>query len=286
MKQWRGRSSLPWAGALMIVLLVTAGPPSAHSSATGSADPAATTGIEQWREHLEALDPSRPIAYFELAERVADAAGTDELDALARHLFSLAGVLAPDELGRSVALALADMESDAARAEQLRVLAASLTPAGTVWNEVPIGTGSGDLARAIDRTRGRAIVDAFSFYRRGFGARAIGTLRRADAVGALRALDRLLPGGGADRFLAEAEQMRPSLPPSLGESRLEQMLQLEYGILMPDEMRWSTDLIWSRRTPLLEFDPRRLEELFGVDGERTLYRDGRWVSPRGRSSGG
>ena len=66
-------------------------------------------GVPALRQRLRDLKPSNPMAYLELAEEVADAAGGGGNLDLARHLFALAAALDPPRLGRSGCLALADL---------------------------------------------------------------------------------------------------------------------------------------------------------------------------------
>ncbi len=237
-----------------------------------------------WSDRLEGLTPDAPLAYFELAEEIADAAGSESDQDTARHLFALAGVLSPDGLGASAALALADLEASPTRAQQYRGLAALLAPPESAFFTSLFGTARRDVDATTDPVRARALVDAFSFYRRGHGRRALRALQRADAVETLHTLDPIFPGG-THRFLQIAQTIHPGARPTLSDDDLTRLLQIELALLAPDKVPWSVDLTWSRRAPLLEFNPGRLEETFGVDPDRTIYREGRWVSPPARSGG-
>ncbi|TVQ53296.1 MAG: hypothetical protein EA377_08395 [Phycisphaerales bacterium] len=238
-----------------------------------------------WTDRLEALTPDDPLAYFELAEEIADAATSESDQNTARHLFALAGVLTPERFGASAALALADLEASPTRAEQYRGLATLLAPPESVFSTSLIGATLRDADATTDPVRARALVEAFSLYRRGHGRRALRTLQRADAVETLHTLNPIFPGG-THRFVQTAEGLHPGARPTVSDDDLTRLLQIEFALLAPNQVPWSVDLIWSRRAPLLEFNPGRLEETFGVDPDRTIYRDGRWVSPPARSGGG
>jgi hypothetical protein len=104
--------------ALIASLLLALG-----AIAAPQAPPAAEA---RWDAKLQALHPTRPSAYFELAEDIADAAASDEERGLARRLFALAGALDPERLGRSACLALADMQSQPHLRRRLLALATLL----------------------------------------------------------------------------------------------------------------------------------------------------------------
>ena len=86
----------------------------ALEGATGDQEISAGTdrATAVWSSRLEALHPSRPMEYFELAEEVADEAGDEAGRDLARRLFGLAGILDPEGLARSAALAQADLAAE------------------------------------------------------------------------------------------------------------------------------------------------------------------------------
>ena len=68
-------------------------------------------------------------------------------------------------------------------------------------------------------------------------------------------------------------RLRPMLP----ESDITRMLRFEAALLAGPERSWSGDLLLTRGRVLVEVDPEGLEEAFGVDLARPLYRDGMWV---------
>src|SRR5262245_1831352 len=86
----------------------------------------ASGSLQPWTARLEALKPAEPLAYFELAEEVADVAADAQQRELARHLFALAGMLDTKRLGRSACLAIADLEENAVVKRRLLALASLL----------------------------------------------------------------------------------------------------------------------------------------------------------------
>ncbi|MHC4589637.1 MAG: hypothetical protein ACYTAQ_09945 [Planctomycetota bacterium] len=122
----------------------------------------------RWERRLEALSPADPMAYFELAEEVADTAGSESQVALARHLFGLAGALDPQRLGRSACLAIADLEPNEYAKRRLLALGALLDRrAGGFAGRQPVGVV------AIHPEAALAVSEALSYYRKGEGARAL-----------------------------------------------------------------------------------------------------------------
>ncbi len=219
------------------------------------------------QERLEALRPSRPIDYFELAEEIADEAGSPaDLD-LARHLFGLAGVLDPDRLGRSACLALADLEADDIGRRRMLALASMLDPRGAA---LPPSPDPGD-----DPAAALAVAEALGHYRRGEGARAEAALRRAGAMELLESCGHVLRGG-AKRFVEDCRLYRGSRRPQLGAEELATHLRLEAALLAGADRTWSGELLLSTGRPLIEVDPERIEEALGVDRSKPRYRNGLW----------
>ena len=240
-----------------------------------STQPAATQTVrERMNDRLEALSPDDPMAYFELGEEVADLAETPEAYDLARHLFGLAGALAPDRLGCSACLALADLESDPLEKQRLLALSALLDEqAGGGALYVPDRTAAAPSQAAL------TLVEAFSYYRRGEGTKTRALVNDDTVLQLMDEHDRLIPGG-VDRFLHDARVYRDGTRPDLQSGQLRQMLYLELALLTGENRQWSTELALTDGEPLIEVDPNQLAQTFGVDPERPLYRNGRWVSAR------
>jgi len=226
-----------------------------------------------WRERLEALRPREPLAYFELAEEVADAADDPSNRELARHLFGLAAVLDQDRLGRSACLALADLAEDVQTKRRLRALASLLGSDG----EFAIQNGESAEHGLIQFTPEAiiAVTEAISRYRKGQGAQAEAVLRKPGADELLKACDRLLPGG-YNRFREDIKQYRGQARPTLSASDHLRLLHLEAALLAGTDRSWSSELLVTRGEPLIEVDPSRLAESLEVDDSRPYFRNGRW----------
>ncbi|MDY7107745.1 MAG: hypothetical protein SYC29_03825 [Planctomycetota bacterium] len=239
-------------------------------SSNGSRGDAAAT----WEDRLEALRPAVPMAYFELAEEVADRAEDEAQRGLARHLFALAGVLDRDRLGRSACLALADLAEREHERRRLIALA-SLLGRGGIGRSSTSFEGLG-LDGDPTPTAMLALSEAFSYFRRGRGSQALAALREPGAMELLEACDPYLPGG-ANRFLEECRSFRGRVRPNLSQADEIRMLRLETALLAGSDRPWSSALLYGEGRPLIEVDPARLEETLGVDASRPLYRNGRWV---------
>ncbi len=235
-----------------------------------NADDDGGADLGPWTTRLETLDPDHPMAYFELAEEIADASADDPQRELARHLFALSGVLDPRGLGRSVCLALADLEADEHAKRRLLALAALLDErAGGL-----IGGPAGETAYH-DRASVLAVTDALSFYRTGNGAKAVAALRPASAKQILDTYDSIFRGG-SERFVDECRLYRGSRRPVFAEQERVMLLRFEAALLAGDDRSWSGDLLLNDGRPLIEVDPDRLEASFGVDAGQPCYRDGSW----------
>jgi hypothetical protein len=236
---------------------------------------AAGSGEGPWELRLEALSPADPMAYFELAEEVADAASDQRQTALARHLFGLAGALDPQRLGRSACLAVADLEPDGHSRRRLLALAALLDrrPGGLVARQP-------GAAPEIQLETALAVSEAISHYRKGDGTKALKLLERPGAVELLEAWGEVAFRGGAARFAEDCRLYRGARRPTLADRDLVLMIRFEAAILAGINRSWSSDLLLTEGQPLIEVDPDRIEEALGVDGSRPCYRDGRWVECR------
>jgi len=228
----------------------------------------------RWTERLEELRPTLPMAYFELAEEIADEADNGEERALARRLFALAGVLDRERLGRSACLALADLAEREHDRRRLFALASLLGGAGIGQAASgPFGLGWGGTP---DPSAVLAVTEAFSYFRRGEGSKALAALGEPGAMELLNACGPYLPGG-VNRFLEECRSFRGRVRPHLSEADEVRMMRLEMALLAGSDRPWSSALLYGRGRPLIEVDPDRLEQTLQTDASRPLYRDGRWV---------
>lgn len=229
-------------------------------------------GLEAWSERLEALDPARPLEYFELGEEVEDQATSPEERALARQLFGLAGLLDRQRLGSSAALAIANLEARGIARDRLRAAAKLLTPPGTPNLSVT-------SAPALSEAGRLAFCNALAALRRGDGGRARRHLGTADSIEVLEALGPLLPGGVAG-FERDLEYYDGGQRPDLTESEIEAHLVVELNALEPETPGWAASLRATGAAPLLVVDLEQLDRLFAVDPTRPWWREGAWVGRR------
>jgi hypothetical protein len=258
---------------VVLVLVMLLGAIAMETAPASTARPQVANA--RWNDRLEALRPSEPLAYFELAEEMADAASDAAQRDLARHLFALAGSLDPDRLGGSACLAMAAMESDE-RAKRRMLAMAALLGGDTfvTWRADGSSMMQGRIVLPIGSPAAISLAEAFGHYRRGQGARAMETLRRPGVTELLNQCDRMLPMRAA-RFIDECRQMRGARP-RLSAIDLIRMLRLE-AALLGAERTWSSDWLLTEGRPLIEVDPMRMHDALGVDASRPYFRNGRWV---------
>lgn len=263
----------------------------------------ATAEVENIESRLEALTPADPMAYFLLAEEVAYESPDAEDQRLAVHLFVLAHLLDEESgdrlnLARSVALALADLESAPADRRWLLALAELLDSrvGAAQWEEVE--TESEDLA-----LRESAAV-AFALYMSGRFREAEESLDESDIRAVAERYSRLLPGGMApiDAALSGVPTCRechnrrivrsrtdpdgaPTLcytcggdpGPRLPDSAILQHLLVQSLLLDAVGDSWAADALTARDEPLRAVDPGQLGVVYDVRVDRPFYRDGQWV---------
>lgn len=234
---------------------------------------------DRWTTRLESLHPDNPMDYFNLGEEVADQVQNEKERELARRLFALAGVLDTPRLGRSACLALAAIEKENHIKRRLLAMASLLSSTGGGGGS---GSGLGLLSRGdvggFSESTAITITEAFSYYRRGLGSRALSQLRKPGAEEMLKTLDHLLRGGSA-RFLEDCKLYNGQVKPTLTEFNLVKMLTVELAILSGSERSWASELLLSRGQPLIEIESDRLDQVLGVDPSRCVFRGGRWIQP-------
>lgn len=229
--------------------------------------------VARWESELETLQPAQPMRYFELAEDIADAGETDAEREIAKYLFALAGALDSERLGRSAALALADLEANDSVKRRLLALATLLGGGGGGAS----GSTNGTFTEAPPS--GEAVLtvcEALSLYRRGRGPQALSMLEDPGASALIRQYGDLLPGG-YNQFVQDCRIYRGDLRPILSDGELSRMLRLEEALLAGDQRSWSSDLLVTKASPLIEIDPTRVAETLKVNPEYSIYRGGKWV---------
>lgn len=261
--------------ALSSLAFAPSAAPVLSAAPTPSAAPAPSAATD-WSTRLTALTPARPIDYLTLGEEVADAATTAEERELARHLFGLAGALAPTELGRSSALAQASLTQDPRQRRTLHGLASLLNASDDAGGVSEVGRVRPAPQHAV------ALSEAFSQLRRGQGPRALSVLKTAEVAALLEEYGTRLPGG-AERFREDCKTYKGGLRPSYPESQRLNMLEIEKALLGSAVLAserpatsWSSALVETGGSPLLEVDTAKLDVAFGVDPSRPLWRKGQW----------
>lgn len=222
---------------------------------------------------LEALDPARPVTYFELAEEIADGIAPGESDdrTLARRLYGLAGRLDPDGLAASAALGLASLAPDARTATRYRAVASLLDPG--VGGSIGTGRPEVDLETAFE------VADAFGGFRSG---RSI-QLRRllADPAGErlLRAWNDALPGGV--EWLRSQAESEGGGRPALSRRDVLALIRIELSLLDLGRPNWSTLLAIEQDPPIIDLRPERVPAMLLDDDafRRPIRRRGEWRSP-------
>jgi hypothetical protein len=225
---------------------------------------------------LEALHPGNPLAYFELAEELADAPQSDADKETARTVFALSAALDSRHLGRSACLALAQMETDAATRRRLLALATLLE--SHRFSSMPSATAVANRRAAPAPAAVVAAAESLSRYRKGQGALALTAAKEPGAMDVLQSASAAIPGG-LERFLEDCKLYRGQVKPNLSPDEVNTLLRLEAALLAGEDRSWSGELLLTRGEALVEVDPDRLEESLGIDASRCVYRSGRWVKP-------
>lgn len=260
---------------------------------------------------LAALDPSRPLEYFELGEELAyESDERGDID-LARRLYVLAYELdrrrdGDPRLGASVCLALADLTTTEDERRWLLAMAQAARPGGegAAWR------------RAASELSGSApeflLAEALGRWRSGDYRRAQATLDKPDVRAALRKADALL-SGQADRVLHDAQSeptcrecrnrrvVRTGTDPNatmrlcqtcggnpgprLSQSDLLAELRTEQSLVGGTNATWSAQIAVDGGAPLREVDPSELAPYFKVDPDESVWRAGAWARPVAADAG-
>ncbi len=269
------------AASIGVTLHVPAMRP-APAAATSAPDPDVVGVLsERWGRRLEGLEPSRPLAYLELAEEVDDArllgptAATDPVAAAERDLVLRLCFLAArldSSIAPAAARAVADLTEDPRERRRLLAVADLLEGDRLLRGRevriegVPTGRGG-----AAPREVLLAASEAIARIRRGEGERALESLTRhpRDQVAAVF---EPWPGG-----LAGFEQDCRRRPGGLSLRRLRLELAAERRMLEGDAADWVSIARTGGGEPLEEVDAGDLERLFPVDAGRPRWRNGAWV---------
>lgn len=225
-------------------------------------DAAPTRASGSVAARMAALDPSRPIAYLELAEELVDAAPSDSRgDADRAHAIELAGqagALDVAGLGRSAALFILDASRDPVQRARMSALAEVLGSGG-----ISAGSAIPSAASRADPSAVLALARAFAAYARGQAAPARAAIGQRGAAELLDEHPELLPGGAA-RFRADCDRMRDGVAPVFTAAQADALHALIGAALSPGSRTWSESIALYGRAPLPDFDLSKPGELFGV----------------------
>jgi hypothetical protein len=243
----------------------------ATANVTGSAGAPRSDPPFDLDDRLEALDPTRPIEYLELAEEIAEgvSAGAGTERALARRLYGLAGRLDPEGLAASAALGIASLAPDARTADRYRAAASLLSPESvrTIGNRRP----------EIDAATAMEISEAFGEFRSGRAIALRRVLQDPARERLLRGWDEALPGGIG--WLKRQVEGSGRGRPDLDRSDALAMIRVELVLLDRGRPSWSTLLAVEGDPPIVDLRPDRVPALLLDDdsASRPRYRNGAWV---------
>ncbi|MBX3351514.1 MAG: hypothetical protein KF684_01160 [Phycisphaeraceae bacterium] len=266
------------------------------------------SGIASLDARLAALTPSRPIAYFELAEEVASEIQGPEGRALARRLFVLAYELdraagASSRLSRSVCLAL--LELDLLDSDEDRKYVGALAEAMRSDDDIYEPPGMFMLSRGSQGSddASLALATALGEYRAGRFLEAREPLARTDVrsllaqhaptlrnvAGMLREIESRPSCRECRNLRAVRDDLNPDSrrrlcrtcggdpSPALSPIDLVSQMRVESLLLSGADAAWSAQTAAGRVEPFQDIDPARLAERLRVPTDRTIWREGGWV---------
>ena len=264
---------------------------------------------ESLTRSLEALSPDQPLAYYTLAETIADQAGSPQDIELARRLFVLSYVLgeepsAPVWLRASSCVALASLERNPSRRRWLFAVAAILDDryASIERDAQPLGEFSRDLRLAFSEylglvRAGRGALARGRLEQPGMGAiiEAVGEavlgVRNAPSLARIRGEAGVWPckqcsnarsvpdASDPDTKRVLCPNCRGNPGPLLTDEDRIGFVALEAIALRADGRTWSAEHAMLRTGPLLDPDPDGVAAFYQIDVERTVYNSGAWRKP-------
>ncbi len=266
-----------------------------------------TLPIDNLRERLEALEPTDPVAYFQLGEEVAEEFETPEELELARTLFVLAFHLDRDQAGTiapSCAIALAQLQGIGQDRDWLLSLTHALDQryAAPDWRGALPSVGSDHDAYQAAVAVGRV--------RSGHGREATALLQDPDVMAMILRYEPLLSPanqpGSADWLMREARKWpcpecgfnRVSRAidasnsgyvkcrvcsgnpgPEITQEELIAQLRFEARMLNGVQRSWAAQVIADAGAPLRDPTPQDLAPILGIDHRKSLWREGNWIAP-------
>ncbi|MEL6497861.1 MAG: hypothetical protein AAGJ54_04635 [Planctomycetota bacterium] len=255
---------------------------------------------------LESLEPSRPSAYYELAETVAGQAASPADVQLARRLFVLAYSLgsdpnAPAWLRASSCIALASLERDASRRRWLFAVAAILDDRYAALDRGDLAlegfsqeqrlafaeylglvrSGRGVLARArLEQPGMQDLLDAVSAIVLGTqNAPSLARMRGESSVWPCKQCSnaRSVPDASdPDTKRILCPNCRGNPGPLLSNRDRISFVALEAIALRADGRTWSAEHAMLRTAALLDPDPEGVASFYQIDTSRSVYKSGVW----------
>ncbi len=263
--------------------------------------------VADYQDRLAKLTPENPEPYYLLGEEVADVAVEESERAVARRLFLIAYTLwrerGDDRQAASACLAMTTTVTSERDKSWLRAVARSIDP-----RMEPASWDSAAWAEIDPMVAAQAAV-ALGSIRSGDGITARQILADPRVARALARYSSLLQGaGGLARILRDANiwpcpdcrnkrtvrsrsssesgeiicgYCRGDPGPRLRDDEFITHLRVESLLLAGDQNVWSAQLEVDAGAPLRDPDPDTVARVFGIDGTRSLYRDGLWTWPPG-----
>ena len=287
--------------ACVLALLCLAGAQQGESARQTPSLAWAETPDAELSRRLAELDPSSPMAYFELGEEVVSSFPGGEGYRLARERFALAYALDAERTGeatlaRSAALAIAEVTPDPGERRWLLTMAGALR--------------TGETRASVDpelRRQRLQAAEVLSMHRGGEFRRVRPLLMRIDLEQVLRdaGMDRDEARTLVDRVASDAEnlideertdtrtrrdeELEPhprnggNPGPALGPEAYLRSLRAELLLVGGEPGSWSADLVVRGGTAARDLDPAELLTITGVDPSRARWsggndwRTGGWV---------
>ena len=221
---------------------------------------------------LESLDPAEPSGYIEMAETVADTAGTQADRRLAVRLYALGATLDPERWGRSGMLGVLSLLEEEDQIRRLRVLLElqdESRPRLLPKRRIVIGSQTQASIAAFD---------ILSAIRSGDVRAAQSLLRRTGGVRELlEQYEDQIPGG-MSRLLDRVTNAQNSAPIRLTGAEYVAQLQIQSHLLGGRSDTWSATLSAWQGRPLEAVEHSDLGHVLELDLTKTVWSDG-WIRP-------
>ena len=228
---------------------------------------AASAQESSFNDELRSLRPGDASSYFELGEDIADVASTPSERQLAIHLFVLADHLDRNRYHRSVLLAIRSLVEDPVIIRLIDTDLRSMSGSAGLTPTERVAESQGEDSML-------AVVDFLSAFRRADRAAMEDQLSQKGVSGHLMALQYALPGD-AEWMLAKVSNARRGFQ-FLDEDDIMATLRVQAALLGSERELWSTELHAKHGLPMTVIDPVPLVEIFNIDPEQKIWRNGGW----------